>query len=73
MITSQHENWAWVLQHVSEKQHDRLNGLFPSINVISKKKIFELLWWEPIFLEYFNKIRKLAMNVANNDQWGLNF
>ena len=67
MIAPQHKNWVWVLQHVSEKQHDSLNGLLSSIDVISKEKIFELFWGEPIFLEYFDKIRKLAMNVANND------
>ena len=63
VVSSQKEEVLWIFDLVAEKQANTFNGLFSSIDVITKEKVVSL-GWEASILENSEEVVVLAMDIT---------
>ena len=63
MVSPQQEEVLWVFDLVGQQQADGLQGLLPSVHVVSQEKVIALRRETPI-LEQPQQVVVLTMNVT---------
>jgi hypothetical protein len=58
-----------IFDFTDKKKSDDFNAKEPPINIIAKKKVLFLVGGAT-FVENINKVKKLSMNIANNNNRG---
>lgn len=71
MVSSQQKEVFWVLDLVSQQQTDGLQGLLPSVYIVSKEQVVAL-WWKASIFKKPQQIIVLPMNITWRDKQGRN-
>lgn len=71
MVSSQQKEVFWVLDLVSQQQTDGLQGLLPSVYIVSKEQVVAL-WWKTSIFKKPQQIIVLPMNITWRDKQGRN-
>jgi len=68
MVPSEECNVSWVLQFETKQELEGLHRVVASINKVSHKNVSGV-WYFPSFVEKFEEIMELAMDItANSDR-----
>ena len=67
MVTSEQEEVLWVLDLVAEKEANRLDRLFPTVDVVTEEEVVRFRW-EASILEDSKEIIILSMHIAYENQ-----
>lgn len=62
MVASQHEEVLWILDLVGQHEADRLNGLFPSVDVVAEKQVVRIAR-KPCVLKQLDEVGILSVYV----------
>lgn len=63
MVSSEEEEVLWESEFVTEEQHDALDRVLTSVNVISNKEVVAVPWISTV-LENLQQVAVLAVDVA---------